>query len=130
MCSGEGTRALPRVGFPIRIPRDQRLVGTFPGLFAATHVLRRLSTPRHPPCALSLLTRKEHLCFRYGVFKVRADSRLPEKTPARRAGLSKLNSVELRGRRISRRARIWTAKAIEQFERPTGVMAPASLERR
>jgi hypothetical protein len=29
------------------------------------------------------------------------------------AGLSKLNSVELRGRRISRRARIWTAKAID-----------------
>jgi hypothetical protein len=88
MCSGEATRALPRVGFPIRRSRDQWLVSTFPGLFAAAHVLHRLSTPRHPPCALSLLIRKEHLCFRYGVFKVRAGC-------ACFAGLSKLNSVEL-----------------------------------
>jgi hypothetical protein len=98
MCSGEATRALPRVGFPIRRSRDQWLVSTFPGLIAAAHVLHRLSTPRHPPCALSLLIRKEHLCFRYGVFKVRAGC-------ACFAGLSKLNSVELRGRRSSRRAR-------------------------
>ena len=26
---------------------------SFPGLFAAYHVLHRLSNPRHPPCALS-----------------------------------------------------------------------------
>src|SRR5688500_11140597 len=29
------------------------LVRSSPRLFAAVHVLRRLSTPRHPPCALS-----------------------------------------------------------------------------
>src|SRR3989304_8549850 len=55
MDSGRGTRALPRVGFPIRRPRDQRLVSTSPGLFAAAHVLHRLLAPRHPPCALHLL---------------------------------------------------------------------------
>src|SRR5438309_11479919 len=55
MYSGESTRALPRVGFPIRRSRDRRLVSTSSGLIAAAHVLRRLLAPRHPPCALSLL---------------------------------------------------------------------------
>src|SRR6266516_4382081 len=55
MDSGTGTRALPRVGFPIRRSRDQRLVSTSSGLIAAAHVLLRLLAPRHPPCALSLL---------------------------------------------------------------------------
>ena len=58
MDSGRSTRALPRVGFPIRKSPDQRMVSSFPGLIAAAHVLRRLLAPRHPPCALSLLTRK------------------------------------------------------------------------
>src|SRR5687767_1766853 len=117
MCSGEATRALPRVGFPIRRSRDQWLVSTFPGLIAAAHVLHRLSTPRHPPCALSLLTRKEHLCFRYGVFKVRAGC-------ACFAGLSKLNSVELRGRRTSRRAR--TLDGSETINRPNAYRSNGS----
>ena len=56
MCSGGGTRALPRVGFPIRRSPDQRLVSSSPGLIAAAHVLHRLQMPRHPPCALCLLT--------------------------------------------------------------------------
>src|SRR3954470_2879037 len=58
MCSGEDTRALPRVGFPIRKSRDQRLVSTYPGLIAAAHVLHRLLAPRHPPYALHLLIMK------------------------------------------------------------------------
>src|SRR6266436_273764 len=56
--SGGNTRALPRVGFPIRRSRGQRLVSTSPGLIAAAHVLHRLSAPRHPPCTLILLIRK------------------------------------------------------------------------
>src|ERR1041385_3461731 len=59
--SGRGTRALPRVGFPIRRSRDQRLVSTSPGLIAAAHVLHRLLAPRHPPCALRLLIVKNTL---------------------------------------------------------------------
>jgi hypothetical protein len=43
------------VGFPIRTSPDQRLVGNSPELFAATHVLHRLSKPRHPPYALCSL---------------------------------------------------------------------------
>jgi hypothetical protein len=34
------------------------MVSSFPGLIAAAHVLHRLLAPRHPPCALNLLTRK------------------------------------------------------------------------
>ncbi len=39
-------------GFPIRRPQDQRSVTSFPGIIAGSHVLHRLSTPRHPPYAL------------------------------------------------------------------------------
>src|SRR6266540_2788192 len=92
MCSGKSTRALPRVGFPIRKSRDQRLVSTSPGLFAAGHVLLRLLAPRHPPRALRLLIVKNTVLCRYGVFKVRAGTRPARATPHRR-GPSKLNSV-------------------------------------
>jgi hypothetical protein len=34
------------------------MVSSFPGLFAAAHVLLRLLAPRHPPCALRLLIMK------------------------------------------------------------------------
>src|SRR5438128_6948540 len=86
MYSGGNTRALPRVGFPIRRSRGQRLVSTSPGLIAAAHVLHRLSAPRHPPCALVLLIEKNTCFCCYGVFKVRAAA------PFAR-GPSKLNSV-------------------------------------
>ena len=55
MDSVQGTRALPRVGFPIRKSLDQSLFSDSPGLIAAVHVLHRLLMPRHPPCALILL---------------------------------------------------------------------------
>ena len=82
MCSGEGTRALPRVGFPIRKSPDQRLISSSPRLIAAVHVLHRLQVPRHPPCALHLLIQIENTTNRYGVFKVRAEERFrrPGKT--------------------------------------------------
>jgi hypothetical protein len=49
------TRLFDTPGFPIRTSPGQRSVGNSPELFAATHVLHRLSTPRHPPHALSSL---------------------------------------------------------------------------
>src|SRR5215470_16226893 len=55
MDSAHGTAALPAVGFPIRTSSDQSLVSGSPGLFAATHVLLRLLSPRHPSCALCSL---------------------------------------------------------------------------
>ena len=91
MNSDKRTRALPRVGFPIRTSRDQRLVSTYSGLIAAAHVLHRLLAPRHPPCALSLLINEEHRVCRYGVFKVRAA--IKPLSGRLCGGLSKLSST-------------------------------------
>jgi hypothetical protein len=96
MNSGRGTRALPRVGFPIRTSRDQRMVSSFPGLFAAAHVLLRLLAPRHPPCALRLLIMKNTVV---AAMEFSRCARSPAEKTGRGAGLSKLNSVERRGRR-------------------------------
>ena len=46
------------MGFPIRKSPDQSLFSDSPKLIAASHVLHRLPTPRHPPYALSNLTIK------------------------------------------------------------------------
>src|SRR5947207_7905616 len=58
MYSGTGTAALPAVSFLIRRSWDRWMVSSSPRLFAAAHVLHRLSVPRHPPCALVLLIRR------------------------------------------------------------------------
>jgi hypothetical protein len=60
MNSVRGTAALPAVGFPIRTSPDQSLVSGSPTLFAATHVLLRLLSPRHPSCALCSLVISLH----------------------------------------------------------------------
>src|SRR5438874_10752638 len=48
--------ALPALGFPIRESTDQRLFNASPWLIAVVHALLRLLVPRHPPCALDILT--------------------------------------------------------------------------
>src|SRR2546430_13054021 len=53
--SARRTAALPAVGFPIRTSPDQSLVSGSPKLIAATRVLHRLLSPRHPSCALGSL---------------------------------------------------------------------------
>src|SRR5690242_21185181 len=113
MDSVQGTRAFPRVGFPIRKSPDQRLFSSSPRLIAAVHVLHRLLVPRHPPCALVLLSSRRMsfertpttaMQFSRYARAARPSSRKttsppPERdepaAPARRAGagLSKLNSV-------------------------------------
>jgi hypothetical protein len=55
MDSKRGNLDCSRLGCPIRRSQDQ-LVCSSPGLFAAYHVLHRLSAPRHPPFTLSSLT--------------------------------------------------------------------------
>ena len=42
----------PKVGLPHSEIPGSLLVISFPGLFADFHVLLRLLSPRHPPCAL------------------------------------------------------------------------------
>src|SRR6201996_7769643 len=56
MCSAGGNTALPVLGFPIRKSAGQWLFSASPRLIAAVHVLHRLLVPRHPPCALTILT--------------------------------------------------------------------------
>src|SRR3954452_12522418 len=56
MYSALGDAALPAPGFPIRRSTGQRLFSASPWLIAAVHVLLRLLVPRHPPCALIILT--------------------------------------------------------------------------
>jgi hypothetical protein len=56
MCSAGDNAALPALGFPIRASTGQRLFSASPWLIAAVHALHRLLVPRHPPCALTILT--------------------------------------------------------------------------
>src|SRR4051794_21729026 len=56
MDSACGNAALPALGFPIRESADHRLFSAYPRLIAAVHALHRLLVPRHPPCALDILT--------------------------------------------------------------------------
>src|SRR5437764_7747416 len=56
MCSAWDNAALPALGFPIRASAGQWLFSASPRLIAAVHALLRLLVPRHPPCALTILT--------------------------------------------------------------------------
>src|ERR687894_169530 len=56
MYSARRTAVLPAVGFPIRASTDHRLFSAYSWLIAAVHALLRLLVPRHPPCALDILT--------------------------------------------------------------------------
>src|ERR1700733_12153670 len=56
MCSARGNVALPTLGFPIRASAGHRPFSASPRLIAAVHALHRLLVPRHPPCALTILT--------------------------------------------------------------------------
>src|SRR4051812_38978889 len=56
MYSACGSAVLLALGFPIRESADHRLFSASPRLIAAAHVLHRLLVPRHPPCALPILT--------------------------------------------------------------------------
>ena len=111
MCSARDDAALPAPGLPIRESADQRLFSAYPRLIAAVHALLRLLMPRHPPCALLILTvikagpegpagdTRYYVGSCCAVFKVRGEAvRTAERSwvgalaPAA-AGLSKLNSV-------------------------------------
>ena len=56
MYSARADTALPVSGFPIRESAGQSLFSSSPRLIAAVHALPRLLMPRHPPCALTILT--------------------------------------------------------------------------
>ena len=50
-------------GFPHSEIRGSPDICSSPRLFAAYHVFHRLSVPRHPPCALSCLTRSDRFAI-------------------------------------------------------------------
>src|ERR1700743_3296083 len=56
MCSARDNGALPALGFPIRASAGHWPFSASPRLIAAVHALHRLLVPRHPPCALTILT--------------------------------------------------------------------------
>src|SRR3712207_9329268 len=76
MDSACGNAALPALGFPIRESTDHRLFSVSPWLIAAVHALHRLLVPRHPPCALLILTVITHPARR----RARGDTRFIGKT--------------------------------------------------
>jgi hypothetical protein len=51
-------------GYPIRTSSDPRSVDNSPRHIAASHVLHRLSMPRHPPCALTHLQTQKPIDFK------------------------------------------------------------------
>src|SRR5688572_17063111 len=124
MYSASGNAVLPALGFPIRESAVQWLFSAYPRLIAAVHALHRLLVPRHPPCALTILTVIVDNCGRrsdrghttvifplFGhanaVFKVRRGCHRGDSP----GGLSKLSSTRRRaheapaGSRLGRRSR-------------------------
>jgi hypothetical protein len=102
MYSDLGTSALPLVGFPIRTPPDQWMFGSFPGIFAAYRVLRRLLAPRHPPYALISLVLMLALAMEFPRFWVGSENEtsvFPQVIPGQK------NSRRLNLRRASQAQR-------------------------
>src|SRR5205809_6604921 len=131
MYSARSTRALPRVGFPIRRSRDQRLVSTSPALIAAAHVLHRLLAPRHPPCALVLLIEKNTLCVAMEFSRCTRTARPPREKPPDSQAISQ-NSAAIVYIEVDIVLGEPVVRTTEVIDGPaaTGVIAPESLERR
>ena len=89
LCVHTGVPPAKVVGFPIRTSTDQNLVSGSPWLIAATHVLRRLLEPRHPPHALSSLLTSISLTStrRLTADLVEHELEIEAQTPALRSGL-------------------------------------------
>src|SRR5581483_8288932 len=112
MCSARDNTALPALGLPIRESAGHWLFSASPRLIAAVHALHRLLVPRHPPCALTILTvisgealrlrpvipvSLATVQFSRSAKRRSSPRRSPGPCPAsrrRRAGLSKLNSMQ------------------------------------
>jgi hypothetical protein len=113
------------------------MVSFSPGLIAAAHVLHRLSVPRHPPCALVLLIRRTpdiDVAMEFSRSARAEVGALIEHAPSP----SKLNSVRsafvevdvIPGEPAGPTAIAPRSVGHQGELAPTGVIAPASLERR
>src|SRR5512145_419963 len=81
----DGSRGFAAGGCPIRKSPGQSLLGGSPELIAACHVLHRLLTPGHSPCALVRLTTTQRMK------EFRTPSRSVVKDPGRPAGRPYIN---------------------------------------
>ena len=104
MYSAIDDAALPAPGFPIRRSAGQCLFSDSPRLIAAVHVLLRLLVPRHPPCALTILTvsstRAEAHVGRIPIFGHWCSFQAP---PRRRPGASRPRSLKTEQRTAATR---------------------------
>ena len=92
-------------GFPIRTSQDQSSVTSSPGLIAGSNVLHRLSTPRHPPCALSSLTVPTSTRSQKGS-GVGAGIPIPELSPRKddkRVSVQEQSPARQKGKRVIRK---------------------------
>jgi hypothetical protein len=146
MYSACGNAALPALGFPIRESTDHRLFSAYPWLIAAVHALHRLLVPRHPPCALHILTvitrstrRRARGDTRY-IGKTVQFSRTAQETPARWPPVSQNSTAcEALARRrapsVEARSTLLgpgrSSRCVVQLEGGSGApILEASLERR
>jgi hypothetical protein len=93
-----GSRGFAAGGFPIRTSPGQSLFGGSPELIAAYHVLRRLLTPGHPPCALVRLTTTQ----RMKEFRTPSESVVKDRKARRFAPLKKQSARPAAGTRPRR----------------------------
>ena len=100
MDSEPSDRLLSLPGFPIRTSADQRSVGNSPQHFAATHVLLRLSAPRHPSHALSSLLTSISLTLTARIYS-QHKFKIEAQAPALRSGLVKLLSREFNSSKLN-----------------------------
>ena len=112
MYSALDDAALPAPGFPIRKSTGQWLFSASPWLIAAVHVLLRLLVPRHPPCALTILT-VSCSCVR----DARAQSTRAKRVSS--ASYPWSAPAHLKGRSGAPPTRKWATLGLVQFSRST-----------
>src|ERR1051325_8213203 len=116
MYSVHGTAVLPAVGFPIRVSADQWIFSSSPRLIAAVHALLRLLVPRHPPCALPILT-----VIRHFANEAPGDTRLvgrrSSRSPASWHGCAVFKVRE------EARAPVWGARSLKTQQHAPRVLA-------
>src|SRR4051794_24613792 len=115
--------ALPAPGFPIRRSAGQRLFSASPRLIAAVHVLPRLLVPRHPPCALTILT--------VSSFRARRRGRCytPPRANARTTQIPLFGLCAVFKLRRGRRTEVFRPRSLKTEQRSAGARPSTRLNR-
>ncbi len=144
--AGSDRKGCPiRPGCPIRKSSDQSLVGGSPRHIAASSVLLRLRTPRHPPYTLSSLTTfmnrcgKLHLCAIRQARNARLSARAADPAAAQnyertnhshagQCGTAQSGSTRSRFRYLSSRSPMNLSQNPHQPQRTAEAVAPFTSE--